>query len=200
MCAVRGLNLSFGREKPITPERARQTWLRVQKEEGAAGRAGSQGGGRARVPARARSSAEYALALHRIVPGAVVGSSTASGRCAPAASAAGYGGGGRERTDRHAWRTGADRGAGGTASGLGVHGHLRGKAPRSASVHWARGSSALGPAGIQRGGKNPGDEGASEAALRVVEKRARWQSEQSCRQGMEKETWKIMRTAGVSPY
>ena len=33
-----------------------------------------------------------------------------------------------------------------------------------------------------------------------VEKRARWQSEQSCRQGMEKETWKIMRTAGVSPY
>ena len=26
------------------------------------------------------------------------------------------------------------------------------------------------------------------------------QSKQSCRQGMEKETWKIMRTAGVSPY
>ena len=50
---------------------------------------------------------------------------------------------------------------------------FEGRAPRSASVHWARGPSALGPAGIQRGGSNSGDEDASEDALRLVEKRAR---------------------------
>ena len=61
-------------------------------------------------------------------------------------------------------------------------------------------ASALGPAGIQRGAANPGDEEASEDALRLVETRAGRQSKQSCRQGMEKETWKIMRTAGASPY
>ena len=171
------------------------------EEEGAARRAGSQSGGRARVPACARSSAEYALALQRNVHGALVGSPTGSGRCAPVAvTAAKAGGGGRERIDRHAWRTGADWGAGGTAPGRGVHHHLRRRAPRSASVHLARGSSALGPAGVQRGAANPGDEEASEDALQLVGARAGRRSEQSCRQGMEKETWKIMRTAGASPH
>ena len=115
------LNLTLWKGKAVTPKGARQTFLRVQKKK-------------ARLAAlEAKAEAERAFQRARdprqnmpsrftgSFTGAVVGSSTASGRCAPAASAAGYGGGGRERTDRHAWRTGADRGAGGTASGLGVH-------------------------------------------------------------------------------
>src|SRR5271163_2616437 len=105
ICAVFSeLELSLVGGAPITAERASKTWQRVRKEKARL----------AALEAKAeaeRSSAEYALALHRIVHRAVVGSSTASGRCAPAASAAAYCGGGRERVDRHAWRTGADRGA-----------------------------------------------------------------------------------------
>ena len=95
------------------------------EEEGATCRAGSRGG-----EPSARSSAR--VILGRICPRASPDrsprrcrSSTASGRCAPAASAAAYCGGGRERTHRHAWRTGADGRAGGTASGRGLHHHVR---------------------------------------------------------------------------
>jgi hypothetical protein len=119
------LNLTLWKGKAVTPKGARQTFLRVQKKKArlAALEAKAEV---ERAFQRARSSAEYALALQRIVHRAVVGSSTASGRCAPAASAAAYCGGGRERTDRHAWRTGADRRTGGTASGRGLHHHVRG--------------------------------------------------------------------------
>jgi hypothetical protein len=100
------LNLTLCKGKAVTPKGARQTFLRVQKKK-------------ARLAAlEAKADAERAFQRARdprqnmrIVPGAVVGSSTVSARCAPAASAAGYGGGGRERVDRHAWRTGAERGA-----------------------------------------------------------------------------------------
>ena len=61
------LNLTLWKGKADHAQGRPADVLARAEEEGAAGRAGSQGGGRARVPARARSSAEYALALHRIV-------------------------------------------------------------------------------------------------------------------------------------
>ena len=56
------------------------------------------------------------------------------------------------------------------------------------------GEDGLGTCRSSTRSGDPGDEEASEDALQLVEKRARRQSEQSRRQGMEKETWKIMRS------
>ena len=104
------LNLTLWKGKAVTPKGARQTFLRVQKKK-------------ARLAAlQAKAEAERAFQRardpRRNMPSRFTGSftaplsvsSTASGRCTPAASAAGYGGGGRERADRHAWRTGPDLG------------------------------------------------------------------------------------------
>ena len=82
--------------------------------------------------------------------------------------------------------------AGGKASRSAVHCVLRGGAHRPASVHCSGGASALGPAGVQRGAANTGDDYEFEGALRVVDTRSRRWSEQSDRQGITKAIWQIL--------
>ena len=103
------LNLTLWKGKAVTPKGARQTFLRVQKKK-------------ARLAAlEAKAEAERAFQRARDprqnMPSRFTGSFPAplSDRQPPRVDARplppppAYGGGGRERTDRHAWRTGADR-------------------------------------------------------------------------------------------
>ena len=175
------LNLTLWKGKAVTPKGARQTFLRVQKKK-------------ARLAAlEAKAEAERAFQRARDprqnMPSRFTGSFTAplSDRQPPRVDARPLSPPPAMAAEVGSELTVMPGGpvlTGGPEELLPASeftSHLRGRTPRSASVHWAPGPSALGPAGIQRGAANPGDEEASEDALRLVETRAGRQSKQSCR-------------------